>query len=72
MRRDKIFFSLLVDKSGKHKRDNRKFTANIAILDNQRIISETTMRKRFFFLNFNQLIANTRGNINRKSNLTKI
>lgn len=52
MRRDKIFFSLLVDKSGKHKRDNRKFTANIAILDNQRIISETTMRKRFFFFKF--------------------
>lgn len=72
MRRDKIFFSLLVDKSGKHKRDNRKFTANIAILDNQRIISETTMRKRFFFLNFCQVIANTMGNINRKSNLTKI
>lgn len=47
MCRDKIFFSLLVDKSA-YKRDNRKFTATIAILDNQRVISETTMRKRFF------------------------
>lgn len=44
MCRDKIFFSLLVDKSAY----NRKFTATIAILDNQRVISETTMRKRFF------------------------